>query len=94
MRAPTLFGHAALVAKGSTPGRFSVPKGVAVRVRQPAVRKVLAWIMRVMLSDPGPRTYEGNPAAGAEESPAERRYNEAQKGVKGRKDVVSHTWRW
>lgn len=87
------FGQGASVVKVSTPGKYCVQKDGACPVKQLA-RRLLNTIIRLLTASPEPRTYEGNPSAGAEPGTAEKDYAEAQRGTKGKDYVVSHTWRW
>lgn len=61
---------------------------------KPRVQKLLNTIICWLANSPSPRTYDGNPSAGATESPAERDYEEAKRISNEKDHVVSHTWRW
>lgn len=54
---------------------------------------VIKKIILAMSSDPAPRTYDGNPSAGATPSTAELAYEEAQRDAKP-DHVIFHKWRW
>lgn len=54
----------------------------------------LRTLLRAFLASPEPRTYEGNPSAGAEPSTAEKDYAEAKSVAKEKDNLVSYTWRW
>lgn len=57
--------------------------------------RIINWIVGALQGTPAPRTYDGNPSAGAEPSPAEEEYEAAKEGAKtGHENVVSYTWRW
>jgi len=56
--------------------------------------KLFHLLVKGVSRGPEPRTYDGNPSAGATESPAERDYEEAKRVAKGEDHLVSHTWRW
>ena len=85
-------------------GRLYEGRGDAFRVRRREIvvkntshilSKWFQKLCELLISEPSPRVYDGNPSAGAEPSPAEREYDEAKEGAKtGHENVVSHTWRW
>lgn len=77
-------------------GKSYAARADAFPVRPPLVLvEILTRLLKALLSEPHPRTYDGNPSAGAEPSTAETDYQVAKEIAHYNPDAIKFfKWRW